>query len=75
MSNLHLTYCCPACRRVKSQHGEGSLGQEWCTMAEYVTRYLISGQDVLLAEYYCGECSMSYDRLVEYSQTNPSCFL
>jgi hypothetical protein len=74
MSNPHLTYCCPGCQRVKDQQWDGSADQGWCTMADYVNRYLIPGQDVLLSEFYCTDCSMSYDRLVQYSRTSPSCF-
>jgi len=75
MSDLHLTYCCPACQRVKDQPGEGLVDQDWCTMADYVTRYPVPGQDVLLSEFYCTDCSASYDRLVQYSRTTQSCFL
>jgi hypothetical protein len=75
MNELHLTYCCPACQRVKDQHRDGSGDQDWCTMADYVTRYLVPGQDVLLSEFYCSECSASYDRLVQYGGASPSCFL
>jgi hypothetical protein len=75
MSDLHLTYRCPACQRVKNQPGEGSVDQDWCTMADYVKRYPIPGPDVLLSEFYCSECSASYDRLVEYSRATHSCFL
>ena len=59
MSDLHLTYCCPACQRVKDQPGEGLVDQDWCTMADYVKRYPIPGQDVLLSEFYCIDCSAS----------------
>ncbi len=75
MSDPHLTYCCPACQRVKDQHWDGSLEQDWCTMADYVKRYPVSRQDALLSEFYCTDCSASYDRLVEYSRTSQSCFL
>jgi hypothetical protein len=70
MSDLHLTYCCPACRRVK-----GSAEQDWCTMADYVERYPVPAQDMLLWEFYCTDCSASYDRLVQYSRPSQSCFL
>jgi hypothetical protein len=75
MNELHLTYCCPACQRVKDQHRDGSGDQDWCTMADYVKRYPVPRQDVLLSEFYCTECSASYDRLVQYSRTSQSCFL
>jgi hypothetical protein len=74
MSNPHLTYRCPACQRVKVQQWDGSPDQGWCTMADYLNHYLVPGQDVSLSECYCTDCSMSYDRLVHYSRTNPSCF-
>jgi len=67
MSDLHLTYCCPACQRVKNQPREGSVDQDWCMMTDYVKRYPIPGQDVLL--------SASYDRLVQHSRTTQSCLL
>jgi hypothetical protein len=75
MSNQHLTYCCPACQRVKDQHSDGSVDRDWCTMADYVARHPVPGQDLLLSEFYCTDCSASYDRLVQYSRTSPSCFL
>jgi hypothetical protein len=75
MSDLYLTYRCPACQRVKNQPGEGSVDQDWCTMADYVKRYPIPGPDVLLSEFYCSDCSASYDRLVQYSRATQSCFL
>ncbi|HSA65807.1 MAG TPA: hypothetical protein VLE25_14045 [Nitrospira sp.] len=75
MSNRHLTYCCPGCLRVKDQQGDGSGDQDWCTMADYLTRHLRPGQDVMFSEFYCTDCSTSYDRLVQYSRMNPSCFL
>ena len=64
MSDLHLTYCCPAFQRVKNQPREGSVHQDWCMMTDCVKRYPIPGQDVLLSEFYCTDCSESYDRLV-----------
>lgn len=75
MNGPHLTYCCPGCRRVKDQHCDGSVDQGWCTMADYIARRLVPGQDLSLSECYCTDCSMSYDRLVEYSRSAPSCFL
>jgi len=44
-------------------------------MADYVARHPVPGQDLLLSEFYCTDCSASYDRLVQYSRTSPSCFL
>lgn len=75
MKDPHLTYCCPGCRRVKNQNGDGSPDHDWCTMAEYITRHLVPGQDLSLSELYCADCSMSYDRLVEYGRNGPACFL
>ncbi|HTL61848.1 MAG TPA: hypothetical protein VL261_09395 [Nitrospira sp.] len=75
MNDRHLTYCCPGCRRVKDQSWDGSGNQDWCTMADYLTRHLVPGTDVSLSEFYCTDCSMSYDRLVEYGRSGPSCFL
>ena len=75
MSDLHLTYCCPACQRVKDDHRDGSVEQDWCTMADYVKRDPVPRQDVLLSEFYCTDCSASYDRLIRYSRTSQSCFL
>lgn len=75
MNGPHVAYCCPGCRRVKDQSGDGSLDHDWCTVAEYLTRHLISGQDLSLSEFYCSDCSMSYDRLVQYGGTAPACFL
>jgi hypothetical protein len=75
MSDLHLTYCCPACRRVKDQRCDGSVEQDWCTMSDYVQRHPVPEQDMLLSEFYCTDCSASYDRLVQYGRTSQSCFL
>jgi hypothetical protein len=75
MSDLHLTYCCPACQRVKDQRTDGSMDQEWCTMSEYVKRDPASRQNALLAEFYCTDCSTSYDRLIQYGGMNHFCFL
>ena len=75
MNTRHLTYCCPGCQRVKDQDWDESVGHDWCTMADYVTRHQAPGQDVYLSEFYCRDCSTSYDRLVQYSRTGPSCFL
>ena len=75
MSDLHLTYCCPACQRLKNQPREGSVDRDWCMMTDYVKRYPIPGQDVLLSELYCTDCSESYDRLVQHSRTTQSCLL
>lgn len=44
-------------------------------MADYITRHLVPGQDLSLSELYCTECSMSYDRLVQYSRAGSACFL
>lgn len=74
MSHSQLTYRCPACQRVKEQHWDGSAGQDWCTMAEYVQRCFMQEHDVILSEFYCTDCTVSYDRLVQYGRTNPSCF-
>ena len=70
MTDIHLTYCCPGCQRVKDQYWDGSVDQDWCTMAEYVKRYLIHAEDVLLSDLYCTDCAMSYDRLVRYGRTS-----
>lgn len=70
MSHPHLTYCCPACQRVKDQHGDGSAEQDWCTMADYVKRHPAPGPVRELSECYCADCSMSYDRLVQYSRAS-----
>ena len=67
---VHLTYRCPACQRVKDQQWDGSVDQDWCTMAEYVKRYRMHADDVLLSEFYCTDCSMFYDRLVHYGRTS-----
>jgi len=75
MNDRYLAYCCPVCRRVKDQDRDGSADHDWCTMADYITRHVVQGQDILLSECYCSDCSMSYDRLVEYGRTSPSCFL
>lgn len=74
MFDIHLTYCCPACRRVKDLQWDGSVNHDWCTMAEYVKRYLVHAEDVLLSEHYCTDCAMSYDRLVQYGRTSPLYF-
>ena len=50
MKDPHLTYCCPGCRRVKNQDGDGSPDHDWCTMPEYITRHLVPGQDFSLSE-------------------------
>lgn len=68
MFDIHLTFCCPACRRVKDEQWDGSVDHEWCTMTEYVKRYLIHAEDVLLSEQYCPDCERSYDRLVHYGR-------
>ena len=73
MSDRHLTYRCPACQRVRDHHWDGSAGQDWCTMAEYVQRCFIQ-EHGLLSEFYCTDCAVSYDRLVHYSRASPSCF-
>jgi hypothetical protein len=39
-------------------------------MADYVKRYLIHTENVLLSELYCTDCAMSYDRLVRYGRTS-----
>src|SRR6185503_11530293 len=49
MNHQHLTYCCPGCQRVKDQHSDGSVDHDWCTMADYVARHLVPGQDMLLS--------------------------
>jgi hypothetical protein len=66
MSQLHLAFCCTVCRKVKDEYWDGSIGQEWCTITEYVKRYLVHAEDVLLSESYCPDCTTSYDRLVRY---------
>ena len=75
MNGPHVTYCCPGCRRVKDPSCDGSIGRDWCTMAEYSTHHLVPGQELSLSELYCTECSVYYDRLVQYSRTAPACFL
>ena len=75
MNDRHLAYCCPGCRRVKHQDCDGSMSHDWCTMADYLSRHLVPGTDVSLSEFYCTDCSMSYDRLVEYGRSGPSRFL
>jgi hypothetical protein len=75
MNDRHLTYCCPGCWRVKNQDGDGSLDHDWCTMADYVARHPVPAQEISLSEFYCTDCSMSYDRLVQYGTGHPSCLL
>ena len=75
MSNVQHTYRCPVCQRVKDERQDGSVDQDWCTMAEYVSRHLAAEQELWLSEFYCTDCSISYDRLVRYSRASQSYFL
>jgi hypothetical protein len=71
MIDLHLAFCCAACRRVKDEHWDGSVDHQWCSMTDYVKRYLVHAEDVLLTDTYCPDCSASYDRLVQYGRSTP----
>jgi len=70
MSELHLALCCAACRKLKDEYWDGRAGHQWCSMTEYVRRYLVHAEDVLLSESYCPDCTTSYDRLVRYGRTH-----
>ena len=70
MPDLHLALCCAVCRRVKDEHWDGSIDHQWCTITEYVKRYIVHAEDVLLSEAYCPDCTASYNRLMQYGQNN-----
>lgn len=74
MPNLHLALCCAACRKIKDEHWDGSVDHQWCTIIEYVKRYLVHAEDVLLSEGYCPDCTTSYNQLMQYGRTSNLCF-
>jgi hypothetical protein len=37
-------------------------------MTDYVKRYVVHAEDVLLTESYCPDCDSSYDRLMRYGR-------
>ena len=70
MSDLHLALCCAVCRRVKDENWDGSIDHQWCTIREYIKRYIVHAEDVLLSEGYCPDCTVSYNRLMRYGRSN-----
>jgi hypothetical protein len=70
MSELHLALCCVVCRKVKDEHWDGAMDHAWCTITEYIKRYLVHAEDVILSDSYCPDCTKSYDRLVQYGRTS-----
>ena len=69
MSDFHLALCCTACRKVKDERWDGSIDQQWCTVTDYMKRYLVHAEDVVLTETYCPDCTKSYNRLMRYGRS------
>ncbi|HLZ33480.1 MAG TPA: hypothetical protein VKP13_05660 [Nitrospira sp.] len=70
MSDFHKAFCCPACRKVKDEQWDGSVDQEWCTITEYVNRYVVRAENVLLSDSYCPDCTTSYNQLMQYGRSS-----
>ncbi|BCA53207.1 hypothetical protein W02_03470 [Nitrospira sp. KM1] len=68
MSDIHLSFCCTVCRKVKDEHWDGSAHLQWCSITDYAKRYVVHEKDILLSDSYCPDCSASYDRLVQYGR-------
>ena len=74
MPDLHLALCCAACRKIKDEYWDGSVDRQWCTIIEYVKRYLVPAEDVVLSEGYCPDCTASYNQLMQYGRNSNFCF-
>jgi hypothetical protein len=70
MSALHLVFSCAACRKVRDDHWDGSNEQQWCTLVDFLRRHQAYSDEVILSECYCPDCTLSYDRLMQYGQTH-----
>ncbi len=69
MSELHLVFSCAACRKVRDDHWDGTHEEVWCSLVDFLRRHQAYTDEVMLSESYCPECSLSYDRLMQYGQT------
>jgi hypothetical protein len=70
MSAVHLVCSCAACRKVLDDRWDGSDGQKWCTLVEFLRRYRAFSDEVMLFDGYCPDCELSYDRLMQYGQAH-----
>jgi hypothetical protein len=68
MSELHFVSSCAACRKVRDDQWDGAHEQMWCTLVDFLRRHHAYTNEVILSEDYCPECSLSYDRLMQYGQ-------
>lgn len=69
MSAIHLVLSCAACRKVRDDEWDASDGQ-WCTLVDFLRRRDAYTDEVVLSECYCPDCSLSYDRLMQYGQAH-----
>ena len=68
MSELHLVFSCAVCRKVRDDQWDGAQ-QEWCSFVDFLRRHHTYTDDVMLSDCYCPDCALSYDRLMQYGQT------
>jgi hypothetical protein len=68
MSAAHMVFSCAACRKVRDEEWDGTEGQEWCSLVDFLRRRHAYTEEVLLSECYCPDCALSYDRLMQYGQ-------
>ena len=73
MPDLYLALCRAACSKIKDEQWNGSVDHHWCTIIEYVKRYLVHAEDVLLSEGYCPDCTTSYNQLMQYGRSSNFC--
>lgn len=68
MAVPYWVFSCAVCRKVRDDHWDGTAGQEWCSLVEFLRRQHAGMDEVMLTEGYCPDCALSYDRLVRYGQ-------
>ncbi len=66
MLSIHIVMSCALCHRIKDDHWDGVTGGEWCDLVTYLKRYQAQANDLFLSEMFCPDCTLSYDRLMEY---------
>ncbi|MFO0775769.1 MAG: hypothetical protein U0172_14000 [Nitrospiraceae bacterium] len=72
MQGIHIVLACSICRRIKDEQWDGTAGNEWCDFVTYLRRYQAVASDVFLSDVFCPDCTLSYNRLMEYGGVQPA---
>ncbi len=70
MREIRVVLSCAVCRKVQRDGWDDTRTAEWCTMVDLLAHHQAAPDEIILSEGYCPDCTVSYDRLMQYGQEN-----